>query len=88
MDIEDLKIDAAKAFASISIDIDAIQRLSRYPKSRALLERFGINVNNFTPHIVKEIELEQWVKILQFYSKQARYIPARDEENSKNWLAS
>jgi hypothetical protein len=78
MGIEGLKIDTAEAFASISIDIDAIQRLSQNPRDRVLLEHFGINVNNFTPVVVERIELGQWIKLLQFYAKKARYIPARE----------
>jgi hypothetical protein len=77
MNVGDLKIDTAEAFASISMDINAFQRLCRYPKSRALLETFEVNVDNFTPHIAEKIELEQWLNIVKFYSKQARYIPAR-----------
>jgi hypothetical protein len=77
MGIADLKFDTAKAFALISIDINAMQRLSENPKDQVWLRRFGVNLENFTPVIAEEIELGQWIKILQFYAGKARYKPAR-----------
>lgn len=78
MGIEDFKINTVQAFRSIFIDISAIQRLSRNPKDRVLLESFGVDPNNFTPVVAEKIDLEQWVKLLQFYAKKTRYIPARE----------
>jgi hypothetical protein len=74
----DLKINTIKAFRSISISTSAIQRLAWNPKSRIVLESFGIDPDNFTPVLAVEISLEQWIRLLQFYAKKCRYIPARE----------
>lgn len=73
----DLKINTKKAFESISISTLAIQRLAWNPKSRILLESFGINPDHFTPVLAMEISLDQWIRLLQFYAKRCRYSPAR-----------
>jgi hypothetical protein len=77
MDIRKLKIDTEEAFDSIGIRTSAIQRLAKAPKSRILLESFGINPDDFTPLLAEKISLEQWIRLLQFYAKKARYQPAR-----------
>jgi hypothetical protein len=74
----DLKIDTEKAFESISISVSGIQRLARKPRSRILLESFGIDTNDFIPVVAAEISIEQWVRVLQFYAKRCKYEPAKD----------
>jgi hypothetical protein len=78
MEINELKIDTAKAFRSISIEISAMQRLCQGSKNRRLLENYGINLCNFDPVISAEIDVMEWVKILLFYTKECRYKPAKD----------
>jgi hypothetical protein len=78
MEINELRIDTAEAFRSISIEVSAMQRLCRFPKNRKLLESYGIDPCNFDPVIVEEIDVLQWVKILLFYKQECRLKPAKD----------
>lgn len=55
-----------------------MQRLAEQPKTRVLIESFGIDPYNFTPMVAIEITTEQWIKLLQFYAKKCRYNPARE----------
>jgi hypothetical protein len=73
-----MRIDTAKAFKSIHIDPSAMQRLAEQPKSRILIERFGIDPEKFTPVVAEEISIEQWIRLLQFYAKFCRYRPAKE----------
>jgi hypothetical protein len=75
---DDLKIDAEKAFKSISMPIVNMKGLCEKPKYRVILESFGIDPRNFTPVIADEISIEQWIKVLQFYAKKCNYVPARE----------
>jgi hypothetical protein len=75
---DELRISTKKAFESISISISGIQRIAEDPKSRILLEKFGVSPHDFTPMINEEISLEQWIKVLQFYAKECKYYPAKD----------
>jgi hypothetical protein len=76
--IDDLKVNTEKAFNSIFIRVSAIQRLARNPIKRILLESFEIEPDNFTPVIVAEISIDQWIKILRFYANKCEYQPAKD----------
>jgi hypothetical protein len=78
MGINEMKINTARAFSSIYISPLAMQRLAEQPKSRILIESFGINPRNFTPVVAVEINAEQWIRLLQFYAKKCRYNPARE----------
>jgi hypothetical protein len=78
MEVSELKIDTAKAFWSISIDILAMQRLCQGSKNRRLLESYGIDPRNFDPVISSEIDVIEWVKILIFYEQESRYKPAKN----------
>jgi hypothetical protein len=78
MGINEMKINTEKAFKSISISPLAMQRLAEQPKSRILIESFGIDPHNFTPAVAVEINIEQWIRLLQFYAKKCRYYPARE----------
>jgi hypothetical protein len=78
MGINEMKINTEKAFRSISISSLAMQRLAEQPKSRILIESFGIDPHNFTPVVAVEIDIEQWIRLLQFYAKKCRYYPARE----------
>jgi hypothetical protein len=74
----ELKIDAQKAFKSISMPIVNMKGLCEKPKYRVALESFGIDLENFTPVIADEISVEQWIKVLQFYAKKGNYMPAQE----------
>jgi hypothetical protein len=76
--IDKLEISTKKAFESIFVSASGIQRLAENPKSRILLESFGINPHHFTPVIAGEISVEQWIRVLQFYAKECKYNPAKD----------
>jgi hypothetical protein len=78
MGINEMKINTVRAFSSIYISPLAMQRLAEQPKSRILIESFGINPHNFTPVVAVEINAEQWIRLLQFYAKKCRYNPARE----------
>lgn len=78
MEINEPKIDTVKAFRSISIEISAMQRLCQFPKSRKLIESYGIDPCNFDPVIAAEIDILQWVKILLFYKQECRLKHAKD----------
>jgi hypothetical protein len=73
-----MKINTVNAFKSISVSHSAMQRLAQHPKSRELIESFGIDPHNFVPVVVTEIDVEQWIKLLQFYAKKCRYNPAKE----------
>jgi hypothetical protein len=74
----EMRINAEKAFRSISMPIVNMKGLCEYPKHRAILESFGVDPRNFTPVIANEISVEQWIKVLQFYAKKCNYIPAKE----------
>lgn len=73
-----MRINTSKAFQSIQVSPSAMQRLAEQPKTRSLIESFGIEPENFTPVIAVEISIEQWIVLLQFYAKRCRYYPARE----------
>lgn len=74
----DLKIGTEKAFSSIFLKATGIKIVAENPRTRISLEVFGINPDNFTPEIAPEISVEQWIRILRFYSERIKYQPARD----------
>jgi hypothetical protein len=78
MSINEMRINTVKAFSSIYISPLAMQRLAGQPKTRILIESFGIDPHNFTPVVAVEINIEQWIRLLQFYAKKCRYNPARE----------
>lgn len=75
---DELKVSTEKALKSISINISGIQMLAESPKTRILLESFGINPYLFTPVPADEISIEQWIRVLQFYAKECKYNPAKN----------
>jgi hypothetical protein len=72
------KINTIEALESICIIPSNLSSLSKYPKTRDLLQKWGIDPNCYYPEISEFISETEWVKVLIFYARKVRYEPARN----------
>jgi hypothetical protein len=71
-------VNAAKALKSINVETSAIQNLSKHPKTRNLLIKWGVDPDCYYPVMMLYISEEQWLKLIIFYARMAHYQPAID----------
>jgi hypothetical protein len=72
------KINTIEALQSICINPSTLSSLSKYPKTRGLLQKWGIDPNCYYPEISEFISETEWVRVLIFYARKVRYEPARN----------
>jgi hypothetical protein len=71
------RVNVVKALEFIRIDPSGLSNLSKHPKTRCLLEKWGVDPNRYYPEIDTYISEAEWFKLLIFYARMAKYPPAR-----------
>lgn len=73
------KVNLLEGLQVIEITPSHLSSLAGLKKGIEMLEKYGVNPNNYYPRLVKFITYSEWTALVNFYSKRVGYEPARRE---------
>jgi hypothetical protein len=71
------RVNTVKALEFIRIDPSGLTNLSKHPKTRCLLQKWGVDPDCYYPEMDTHISEAEWLRLLIFYARMAKYPPAR-----------